>query len=115
MKKAIISPVCSGLVIPGLGQIINQDLKKGILLLAGVFVLFIAGIVKLVRIIRSILELDSGNIADPEAIMAKIRAEDPTLLWVIGALFAILWIVSVVDAYVKGRHLDSVEDGDAMR
>jgi len=113
MKKAIISPLCSGLVIPGLGQIVNQDLKKGILLLAGVFVLFIAGIIKLVRLIRSILGSDSGDITNPEVIMARLRAEDLTLLWVIGALFAILWIVSVVDAYVKGKQLDSVEHGDA--
>jgi hypothetical protein len=33
MQKAIMSPLCSGLVIPGLGQIINQDLKKGIIIL----------------------------------------------------------------------------------
>jgi uncharacterized membrane protein len=112
MKKAIVSPLCSGLIIPGLGQIINQDLKKGLLLLGGVFVAFIAGIIKLVCLIRSIFASGAGDITDPEVIMARLRSEDVTLLWVVGAVFAVLWIYAVLDAYVRGRERDAMEQKD---
>lgn len=110
MKKAIMSPLCSGLIIPGLGQIFNQDLKKGILLLCGIFVIFIAGIIKLVHLIHSIFRSGNIDISDPEMIMARLRAEDLTLLWVIAVLFVLLWIYSVVDAYVGGRRIDAMEE-----
>jgi uncharacterized membrane protein len=112
MKKAIMSPLCSGLIIPGLGQIINQDLKKGILLLGGIFVIFIAGIIKLIRLIHSIFGSGNIDIADPEMIMARLRAEDLTLLWAMAALFVLLWIYSVVDAYVRGKRIDAMEERD---
>lgn len=110
MKKAIMSPLCSGLVIPGLGQIINQDLKKGILLLGGIFVIFIAGIIKLVRLIHAIFGSGNIDITDPAMIMARIRTEDLTLLWTIAALFILLWVYSVVDAYVGGKRMDAMEE-----
>jgi hypothetical protein len=109
MKKAMISPLCSALVIPGLGQIINQDLKKGIILLSGIFLLFVAGIIKLVRLINSLFRSGNIDISDPEMIMARLRAEDPTLLWVIAALFLLIWVYSVVDAYIGGRRIDQME------
>jgi uncharacterized membrane protein len=112
MKKAIMSPLCSGLIIPGLGQIINQDLKKGILLLGGIFVVFIAGIIKLIRLIYSIFGAGNIDIRDPEMIMARLRAEDLTLLWAMAALFVLLWIYSVVDAYVRGKRIDAMEERD---
>jgi TM2 domain-containing membrane protein YozV len=112
MKKAILSPLCSGLIIPGLGQIINQDLKKGILLLAGVFAIFIVGIIRLVRLIRSIFASGTGDITDPHVIMARLRAEDLTLLWMMAALFILLWVYSAVDAYIGGRKIDAMEERD---
>jgi len=102
----MISPLCSALVIPGLGQIINQDLKKGIVLLGAVFVLFVAGIIKLVRLINTLFRSGNIDISEPDVIMAKLRAEDPTLLWVMAALFALIWVYSVLDAYVRGRKID---------
>ena len=38
MKKSIISPLCSALIIPGLGQVINNNIKKGLIILGIVFV-----------------------------------------------------------------------------
>ena len=112
MKKAIMSPLCSGLIIPGLGQIMNQDLKKRGLLLSGVFFLFIAGIIKLVYLIHSIFRSGNIDIADTEMIMARLRAEDLTLLWAMAVLFVLLWVYSVVDAYVGGRRIDEMEKGN---
>ena len=53
MKKIILSPVCSALIIPGLGQVINGNLKKGMVLLAMVFLLFLGAALKLVFLVQS--------------------------------------------------------------
>ena len=108
MKKAVVSPLCSGLVIPGLGQIINQDLKKGIVLLGAVLLLFVMGTIKLVSLIRAVFR-GGVDLSDPNIIMARIRAEDLSTLWYIGAAFLIVWVFSVVDAYYSGRRADVKE------
>lgn len=110
MKKAIASPLCSAFIIPGLGQVLNREVKKGLLLLGGVFLLFIIGIIKMVQLIRAILQPGSMEKLNPDEIMARIRAEDPTLLWVILAVFAALWLYAVIDAFLKGRQIDMTEE-----
>jgi len=112
MQKAIVSPLCSGLVIPGLGQIINQDLKKGIIILCAVFALFVAGIIRLFQIINSVFRSGHTDLSDPQALMARLGTEDMTLLWFLGVAFAILWIYAVADAYVGGRKMDQSENED---
>jgi len=114
MKKTVVSPLCSGLIIPGLGQIINQDLKKGIILLAAVFLLFVAGIIKLVRLIHAVFRTGHVDLSDPEMIMAKLRAEDLSILWYMAAAFVIIWLFSVVDAYLRGRKIDKSEEGNPL-
>ena len=114
MKKAVVSPLCSGLVIPGLGQIINQDLKKGIILLAAVFLLFVMGIIKLVRLIDAVFRTGRVDLSNPEMIMAKLRAEDPSILWYMAAAFVIIWFFSVLDAYLRGRKIDKNEEENPL-
>ena len=114
MKKAFVSPLCSALVIPGLGQIVNQDLRKGLLLLGSVFLLFIAGIIKLVRLVNAVFRPGEANLADPEIVIARLWENDPSILWYLLAAFASLWLYSVVDAYLKGRKLDQLEKGDVI-
>ena len=115
MQKAIISPLCSGLVIPGLGQIINQDLKKGIIILCAVFTLFVAGIIRLLQIINSVFRSGHTDLSDSQSLMARLGAEDSTMLWCLGVAFAILWIYAVVDAYRGGRKIDQLEAGSLMK
>jgi hypothetical protein len=112
MKKAVVSPLCSGLVIPGLGQIMNQDLKKGIILLAAVFLLFVMGIIKLVRLIHAVFKTGYVDLSNPEMIMAKLRAEDLSILWYMAAAFIIIWFFSVLDAYLRGRKIDKSAEGN---
>ena len=114
MQKAIMSPLCSGLVIPGLGQIINRDLKKGIIILGVVFALFIAGIIRLLQIVQNVFRSGYTDISDPNALMARLGAEDPTILWILGVAFAAVWVYSVVDAYVGGRKMDRQEAGESF-
>jgi hypothetical protein len=113
MKKAILSPLCSGLVIPGLGQVVNQQLKKGTCILILVFFLFFAILVKLYLIIRAVLEntaVASGNVS----FMDKLAAQNISLLWYLLTAFAILWFYSVLDAYTTGKKLDRLEEMDRL-
>ena len=115
MQKAILSPICSGLVIPGLGQIINQDLKKGIIILCAVFTLFVAGIIRLLQIINSVFRSGHTDLSDPQALMARLGAEDTTMLWLLGVAFVAVWVYAVVDAFVGGKKMDKLESGDLMK
>jgi hypothetical protein len=106
MKKSIISPLCSAFIIPGLGQILNNRLKKGVTILGIIFFLFVGGAVKLSFIItRAIKDPAIGNIDD------KIIYEDGfSFLWLIIIAFGIIWIYSVVDAFQEGRIIDRISE-----
>ncbi len=113
MKKAILSPLCSGLVIPGLGQVINQQLKKGICVLILVFFLFVAALVELYLIISKVFETKAGT-SGTVAFMDKLAAQNLSLLWYLLIAFAILWFYSVLDAYMTGKKLDRLEERDRL-
>jgi hypothetical protein len=113
MKKAILSPLCSGLVIPGLGQVINQQLKKGGCLLILVLLLFIATMIKLYLLISKAFETKAGT-PGTLSFMDKIEAQNFSLLWYLLTAFAILWLYSVLDAYIAGKKLDRLEERDGL-
>lgn len=96
MKKSIAAPLCSALVIPGLGQILNQQIRKGLFLLGSVFLLFVAGAVKLAFLITSLTRLpDLAETSQP----AAFNREDVFFMAGIAGVFVILWAYSVVDAF----------------
>jgi len=107
MKKYILSPLCSAFVVPGLGQIINRDLKKGLCILSIVFILFVAGTIKLSLIIKSLLEGAEMSQLDSKVIGERLQGEDFSLLWVLMTIFAIIWIYSVLDAFWTGEKMES--------
>jgi len=106
MKKTLLPPLCSGLVIPGFGQILNHHLKKGLLLLLVTLVLFISLIVHLYGFVKFIVEDPQAYSLDPDGIMRAFKVHQPWFLYIIVALFSITWIYSVVDALVYGIKLD---------
>ena len=114
MKKAILSPLCSALVIPGLGQIINQHLKKGGCILLAVFVLFVGGIVILFRLINTALKAEMINPSHSPYIIDRLKAADFSALWYLVATFGVIWFYSVFDAYLTGRKLDQSGKGDRL-
>lgn len=96
MKKWITAPLCSGLVLPGLGQIVNQQIRKGLILMGLVFLLFVAGAVKLAFIFKSM----TGPLDLAEAShRALVSGGDLVFMAAIAGAFAILWVYSVVDAF----------------
>jgi flagellar biosynthesis protein FlhB len=96
MKNWIIAPLCSGLVIPGLGQILNKQIRKALILLGLVFLVFVAGAVKLAFIISSMAHAPDLSATSLQAVLS-----DGDLVWMAGivAAFAVLWVYSVVDAF----------------
>jgi len=114
MKKAIISPLCSAFVIPGLGQILNQQLKKGGLLLGSVFVLFIGIMVQLYRLVSSLLKSsEPGSLAPLDIITQLNQSRAWPLLFLIFVLVA-LWVYSIVDAFFYGLRADRAE-GEGLK
>jgi len=96
MKKSITAPLCSGLVIPGLGQILNQQIAKGLILLGLVFLLFVAGALKFAFIITSLTRVP--DLAENSQTAAVSRGDLFLMAGILGA-FAVLWLYSVVDAF----------------
>ncbi len=105
MKKYILAPLCSAFIVPGLGQIVNQDLKKGAFILCAVFLLFIAATVKMVFIVKSMVSQPGISAVTPPMLIGRID------LSVIMVPFIVLWLYSVADAFLKGRAQDSKNKG----
>ena len=109
MKKAMLSPLCSALVIPGLGQVINQQLKKGVCMLAIVFVFILALTFELYQRISTVLKSGVTPVQGTGTLMDRIMAQDHTTLVLLVAGFAVLWIYSIVDALIGGIKADRSE------
>ena len=105
----MLSPLCSGLVIPGLGQVINEQLKKAFCMLAIVFVFILALSFELYQLTRTVLKSGLSNIQRPETLMDRIMAQDLTTLVLLVAGFAVLWIYSIFDALIGGIKADHSE------
>ncbi len=113
MKKYISAPLCSALVIPGLGQLLNRDLKKGIILLAAVFVLINLAVVKLYLVVDNAISEAAMTGLSSETLVDQIRSSDFTLVWILSGLFLLTWAYAVVDAFMTGRRIESQDkDGD---
>ncbi len=107
MKKLILSPLCSAFVTPGLGQIINRDLKKGLVIMAMVFLLLVWGTIEIVSIIKTFIIDPSAGLPQSEDIMARLKGEASGSLRYIAVAFGLLWVYSVLDAFWRGRKLDN--------
>jgi len=113
MKKSILSPLCSAVIIPGLGQVLNHQIKKGLIILGIVFLLFIAGTVKLALVINSLMEKLTIDRLDSTAVLENLRTWDLSVLWPLLTAFGIVWVYSVLDAFLQGRKIDSNTDKDS--
>lgn len=96
MRKYLLAPLCSALIIPGLGQVVNQELKKGVLLLAAVFLLLVLAAVYLFFTVEALLSQPTS------APLSLSRLLDRSELILILGAFGVIWVYSVVDAFLKG-------------
>ena len=113
MKKTILSPICSALIIPGLGQVINGNLKKGMVLLAMVFLLLLVAAVKLLFIFQSFINHPEIASYPSPGNTKTLQGEDFSFLVYFIVPFAMIWVYSVFDDFWTGKNLESqvqVED-----
>jgi hypothetical protein len=85
-----------------LGQVINQQIKKGCLLLGVVFLLLVAAVVKLAGVVnRQLAGMDPMSLNLKE-LSEKILNENLSLIGLLGLIFIIIWIYSIIDAFWVG-------------
>ena len=108
MRRAIISPVCSALVM-GMGQLINGHRGKGAFLVSGMSLWFLAALgVTWIKVTNAM-----GVVADGPPVANKVAALQDALVagglgwaWIMGGVFAAMWLFAVIDAAVAGARID---------
>lgn len=119
MNKAIKGAVLSGLILPGVGQLVLKHyLRGGFLLLASLacLALLVAQAVEQAQVI--IGRLDPLNVAiDPAMLMAEISrgagSAGPSAGLVSWALL-LIWLGGTLDAYLLGRQEDLRERAEGQ-
>ena len=109
MKKYILSPLCSALVVPGMGQILNHQLKKGGIIMAVVFVLIVAQVIKLAFIIQHMAEKGKLQLNNSLTITERLAGQDFSAIWLLLGAFVLVWLYSVIVAYWIGRKIEKQE------
>ena len=112
MNNAIKGALLSGLVFPGLGQLVLRQYRKGLLIMLAVLTSLSVIVIKAVRIARDILETVElqGDAIDMTAIQdAATRGslESGSITLNLLLIFVITcWIAATLDAYRTGRKQD---------
>ena len=109
MKKSCMAPLCSAVVIPGLGQLINRNTKKGVALLSVVFVLFVTTLVIVYLKLTDVMPATGTSLSDVGTVLYRFKREDMTSLHWVAGIFLLVWAYSVVDAFITGRKRDRDE------
>ncbi|MGD9124424.1 MAG: hypothetical protein PVG60_04990 [Desulfarculaceae bacterium] len=109
MRRVLVAPLVSGLVMPGLGQLINRQPGKGAALIMGVSLLFLITLgVAFYKVSRALVAL--GELAPGSDKWAALRTElinqGSGWLLVLFVIFAAIWLYAVIDAFRTGRKLD---------
>ena len=102
MKKYVLAPLCSAVVVPGMGQVINQHRKKGLAFMGVIFLLLIAATFEFFKIIQPVLDPLEWTESGLPGAMRQMHFVDFNRLRLILVLFGVLWLYSVIDALVYG-------------
>ncbi len=115
MNNSLKGAFLSGLVFPGLGQVILKHYKRGAVLMLAVSVSLLVILIKAVQQAFAILEKiqSEGGAIDMSTISnAATQASTPSESLIFKLLLLLIifcWIISVLDAYRIGRKKD-IED-----
>lgn len=112
MNKAMKGAMLSGLVLPGMGQIVLKCYIRGVLLMLaslGCVAVLVAEAVEQATAI--IGKIDSVNVAiDPAALLNSLNqagaAASGSMYKVASLLLLVLWLGGAVDAWLIGRGID---------
>ena len=120
MNNSLKGALLSGLVFPGLGQIVFKHYRRGAVLLILVSASLLVVLAKAVQQAFTILEkieLDGGAIdlsAISNAAVQASTTSDSPVFKLFFLLMIVCWIIGVVDAYRIGRRKD-IEDALTRR
>lgn len=115
MRNALKAAFLSGLVFPGLGQLVLRHHKRGIALMLVVFACLMAIVVKGVQQSLAILEkiASEGGVINLNTISnaaSQASTTSSSLIFNLGLLLIIIgWMIGVVDAYRIGKQKDIAE------
>jgi hypothetical protein len=109
MRKQFVAPLLSGLIMPGLGQLLNRQPGKGAMMVVGASILFLIGLfmatLKISQALANMGEIAPGQ--DKWAVLhAQLAQQGTTWLWLVGGAFFVLWIWAVLDAWRSGKVKD---------
>ncbi|OEU68072.1 MAG: hypothetical protein BBJ57_11855 [Desulfobacterales bacterium PC51MH44] len=116
MNNSLKGAVLSGLVFPGLGQVVLKHYKRGAVLILTVLLSLSVIVVKVVQQALAILEkieseggtIDKNTISNAAA-QASTTFGSLTFNLVL-LLIMLCWIIGVVDAYRIGKKMDIEEN-----
>jgi hypothetical protein len=114
MKNALKGALFSGLVFPGLGQVILKHYKRGVVIMltssASLLIIITKAVQKAFAILEK-MELDSGTIDMNMIVNAakqSSRISGDSIFTLALLLFVFCWILGTVDAYRIGRIKDNI-------
>lgn len=115
MKNSLKGALLSGLVFPGLGQVVLKHHKRGFALMLTVLVALVAVVVKASQQAVAIIERiqsEGGGIDMSTISNAATQASTTSASLIINLLLLLImvcWVIGVVDAYRIGRKNDMAE------
>ncbi len=117
MKDYIKAPLLSGLVLPGLGQVVNQQIIKGLVLMGLITVIFLTLLVKvfvdLSAVMAEVVGPDLGLGPDTfSRIVDGMRERNLNLLYFLEGLGVSVWAYAVIDAFLTGRRAFKESEGE---
>ena len=115
MKNAIKGALFSGLVFPGLGQMVLKQKMRGAIIVLAVLTSLYFLVMKIMETAMAIVEdvqsqggiVNVANVAETATRLTTESAETSLNLLLI--LILICWIASTIDAYRIGKQLDKTE------
>lgn len=109
MRRAIWAPVLSGLVMPGLGQIVNNQRAKGAFMVAAVSMMFMITLAMVVIKVVGAMEAVAEGPPPADkwaALQTHLLSQGLGWLWLPLGLLAAMWLYGVVDAARAGARMD---------
>ena len=116
MNNSLKGALWSGLIFPGLGQLVLKHYKRGTVIMLTVLVSLAVVAVKAVQhaiVILEKIESQGGAITISTITNAATKASTTsgslTLKFVLLLIF-LCWVIGIFDAYLIGKKMDSDED-----
>lgn len=109
MRRAIVSPLASAFVLPGLGQILNRQPGKGTIMIMAATVLFLGTLfLAFVRFSQAVMAVgDPGANADKWALLrGELANQGLGWFFLLLGLYLALWLYGVIDAHLGGKRRD---------